>query len=1682
MRIYQQKVEKIAPFVAFFCFLLQAGSLFGQMYDGRFGNEWINYSQPYYKLKVWTDGVHRIPRIVLQNAGISTAAATADELQLILRGEEQPVHVQISGGQIDYIEFYGEKNRGDWEADMYPRQHWHFNPDYSLVNDTAAYFLTWKAGSGGSNLRYTDRAANLSAVPTREDFYWHTSSAAVPSAYQQGKAYGIAGEVLYKSTYEYGEGYGSNVVNQHNYNVPVSSAFNGGQQARVLMRVYAAGAVVHQPELRVGTTVVASGQTMLGDSVFTIDVNCAVGTLQSPNTAIQLRGAASSADVYSVSTLKIEYPRQFNFAGASQMRMRLQGFGNRKYIEISNPDITQASTQPMYVYDFKNRTRTQGFWDGTRLRVDLPAGATQEHDLLFVNQAASGTITTVTQVSSVNFVNYDLQQGDYIIVSHSRLYNDGQGANPILSYAAYRASTGFAPVVMDISDLYNQFSYGVEYHPLALRNMAHYIKANWANPQYIFLVGKGRVSRDMRTSVSSDFLLPTWGSPPSDNVMMARNSTDVPVIPVGRLAAETGAQVRTYLTKIEEVEGERNLPQTAQARSWMKNILHLGGGRNSSEQNVIRAALNAMSDIAVQPRYGANVESFFKTSTSPIQAAQSAYLDSLINGGVSMITFFGHSSANSFDFNLDYPSAYQNHRRYPLILALGCYGGTIFESGQRISEEFVFEPDAGASVFVASVGAAALGALNDFANKFYRNMGGLHYGKGGALLMQKTIEALETSNSYTTTVQMAAHYMCYHGDPAFNINAQVRPDYYIDNQLVSHLPQTVTTQLNTFDLQLDVHNLGEAIDTVFWVEIEREYPDGSISIIARQQVQAPASSRIISVPVSVGGLPALGINRFNIRIDTDEEIEERPDPSAEQNNAAMFYTLNIVSDAVLPVYPAEFAIVPAAPITLKASTGSVIANAQTYVMQIDTTAYFNSSQFRETRITQAGGLLEWTPTLNYSDSTVYYWRVSADSVSAQSPYQWAGSSFIYMQGAFPGWNQSHYFQYLRDAMRSITLQEGIRRFEYISSMQELLVRNGFTPNPLNNENLAMYMNGNRIDKCNCPVQQGVFVQVIDPLTGTHWSLPNSLPRYGAINCDAGGRPSTLFLFQTNQPNPSIAQTNQNNLLNFIRDSVPDGHFVALITLNNAGASSWQPALTQYLTQSGADATRLQTLMATPTGLPYTFFFKKGEPAYQHNADTLGATANSIIELSGFIEGAWTSGDLTWTQIGPAAAWTHLYWDAGDWTGLSPQNDTFSVDLYGLDATLNAQLLATNVRQFDTTLTWIDAAQYPYIRMVWKSKDIATATAPHLNYWRILADEVPEAALRPELYFTLSADTVQRGENIDLAIAMQNISNIDMDSMLVKWQVLGANAAAPVYTRLAPLTVGDTLIFRTQIPTLDLEGSQQLLIEINPNGDQRERFHFNNIALISFLVQSDRINPLLDVTFDGAHIFNGDIVSAAPEIRIQLSDENKHLALNNPEDFTAIVKGAAIPGGEQRLDASSIRTEFYPANPNRLSTENRARLHLFPEFTEDGKYTLYVSAKDRSSNNSGDLTYSVDFEVILKPAISNMLNYPNPFTTSTQFVFTLTGREIPDELKIQIFTISGKLVREIDKNELGALRIGLNRTDFAWDGTDQFGDQLANGVYLYRVVASKNGTTLDNFRNGRIDYMFKDGFGKMYLMR
>jgi hypothetical protein len=300
-------------------------------------------------------------------------------------------------------------------------------------------------------------------------------------------------------------------------------------------------------------------------------------------------------------------------------------------------------------------------------------------------------------------------------------------------------------------------------------------------------------------------------------------------------------------------------------------------------------------------------------------------------------------------------------------------------------------------------------------------------------------------------------------------------------------------------------------------------------------------------------------------------------------------------------------------------------------------------------------------------------------------------------------------------------------------------------------------------------------------------------------------------------------------------------------------------------------------------------------------------------------------------------------------------------------------------------------------------------------------------------------------------------------------------------RTRPLPAGDTLHLSGRVDTRGLKGNCMVYLHVNPGPEQPEQHLFNNFLYRRVRVGADGLNPLLDVTFDGAHIMDGDIVSSRPHISIRMKDDSRYLLL----DDTALMRvQVRYPDGGVRVfrvDGDSMRFSPAAAAPN---ADNTAVIDLKATFGQDGEYELIVNGRDRSGNMAARSDLRMRFTVMNQSAISDLLNYPNPFTSSTAFVFTLTGRQPPRDLRIQILTVTGRVVREIRREELGPLRIGRNITEFRWDGTDQYGQPLANGVYLYRVIATQDGQQMEQWKpdGDPTGNFFRNGYGKMYLMR
>ena len=140
--------------------------------------------------------------------------------------------------------------------------------------------------------------------------------------------------------------------------------------------------------------------------------------------------------------------------------------------------------------------------------------------------------------------------------------------------------------MVDIDELYDQFAYGIVKHPLSIKNFSRYVLGTWpTEAQCIFLIGKSLSPYDFRLDSSSyaQCLVASYGVPTSDILLTSgiNGSQWEPKIPIGRLSAQNDTDVADYLHKVTEYEAA----QAGPPQHWQKEILHFGGGNDSSQQN-----------------------------------------------------------------------------------------------------------------------------------------------------------------------------------------------------------------------------------------------------------------------------------------------------------------------------------------------------------------------------------------------------------------------------------------------------------------------------------------------------------------------------------------------------------------------------------------------------------------------------------------------------------------------------------------------------------------------------------------------------------------------------------------------------------------------------------------------------------------------------------------------------------------------------------------------------------------------------------------------------------------------------------------------------------------------------------------------------------------------------------------
>jgi hypothetical protein len=203
------------------------------------------------------------------------------------------------------------------------------------------------------------------------------------------------------------------------------------------------------------------------------------------------------------------------------------------------------------------------------------------------------------------------------------------------------------------------------------------------------------------------------------------------------------------------------------------------------------------------------------------------------------------------------------------------------------------------------------------------------------------------------------------------------------------------------------------------------------------------------------------------------------------------------------------------------------------------------------------------------------------------------------------------------------------------------------------------------------------------------------------------------------------------------------------------------------------------------------------------------------------------------------------------------------------------------------------------------------------------------------------------------------------------------------------------------------------------------------------IDGDNKGPEIKPFLNDEKFVNGGISNETPVLVLKLADSS---GINTTGTGIGHDIVATLDNDNNRF---FVLNDFYQGELNNYQS-GTVRFQL-PELPP-GTHTLKIKAWD-VLNNSNEVMLEFIVAKDEELELSHVLNYPNPFTTKTQFWFehNKPGQDL--QVSLQIFTLSGRVIKTFQR----AINTAGNRSsELEWDGRDQYGDRVARGVYFYKL--------------------------------
>lgn len=223
------------------------------------------------------------------------------------------------------------------------------------------------------------------------------------------------------------------------------------------------------------------------------------------------------------------------------------------------------------------------------------------------------------------------------------------------------------------------------------------------------------------------------------------------------------------------------------------------------------------------------------------------------------------------------------------------------------------------------------------------------------------------------------------------------------------------------------------------------------------------------------------------------------------------------------------------------------------------------------------------------------------------------------------------------------------------------------------------------------------------------------------------------------------------------------------------------------------------------------------------------------------------------------------------------------------------------------------------------------------------------------------------------------------------------------------------------------------------GNNTDGLGFTNKVIIGgtdTATVNDNKGPDIQIFFDNTSYRNSFLITPNSTLIVKLSDQT---GLNT----TGTGVGHKLVGILNSQENNPIDfTNYFTSD---LNSNGRSGEIKYPfSNLAAGEYNLVVKAWDVFNNfSSSETNFSVvsDSDLVIR----DVYNYPNPFSSNTTFTFQQNLNKLLD-LTIKVYTVAGRLIREIERSNVNDKFVKVD-----WDGRDQDGSPIANGVYLYKII-------------------------------